>query len=115
MSVSRGIPVEDDIVDRILTFSPSFDALQSTILVSKSFRDVFQARPNSIIRTVAYNVVGPALPHLLTFIRAKERPSSDEPLPLDVEEISPITNDEIKLLPRYTRVAAGLEAMFSQR
>jgi hypothetical protein len=47
MSVSthHGLPLDDDIVDRIMTFCSTFGTLKSTILVSKAFYRVFQTRP----------------------------------------------------------------------
>jgi hypothetical protein len=38
-------PLDDDIVDRIMTFCPTFATLQSAILVSKAFHSVFQSHP----------------------------------------------------------------------
>ncbi|KAJ7176142.1 hypothetical protein C8R43DRAFT_975072 [Mycena crocata] len=71
MSVAQlsALPVNDDIVDRILTFCPTFTTLQSTILVSKDFYRVFQTHPKSITHAVAYNIVGPPLPQALRAIR----------------------------------------------
>ncbi|KAJ7841926.1 hypothetical protein B0H14DRAFT_3693301 [Mycena olivaceomarginata] len=71
MSVSthHGLPLDDDIVDRIMTFCSTFGTLKSTILVSKAFYRVFQTRPKSITRAVAYNIFGPALPQALRVVR----------------------------------------------
>ncbi|KAJ6603572.1 hypothetical protein DFH09DRAFT_1301359 [Mycena vulgaris] len=68
MSLSA-MPLDVDIADRIMTFSPSFSTLQSTILVSKAFYSDFQSHPMSIIRAVTYNIVGPALPEALRVVR----------------------------------------------
>jgi hypothetical protein len=41
MDSYNGLPLDDDIVDRIMTFCPTFGTLQSTILVCKAFHRVF--------------------------------------------------------------------------
>ncbi|KAJ7914354.1 hypothetical protein B0H13DRAFT_2002868 [Mycena leptocephala] len=69
MDSYNGLPLDDDIVDRIMTFCPTSGTLQSTILVCKAFHRVFQAHPKSITRGVAYNVVGPALLQALRVVR----------------------------------------------
>jgi hypothetical protein len=43
----NGLLLDDDILDRIMTFCPTFGTLQSTILVSKAFHRVFQAHPKA--------------------------------------------------------------------
>jgi hypothetical protein len=118
VSSASSLPVDDDIIDRILTCVPTFDTLLSLILVSKSFFAVFKAHPNSIVRAVAYNVAGSALPQLIASIRTPDRPQGDEEdeeLPRETNEVSPITNDEVKQIIRQTRVAQGLENIFSLR
>ncbi|KAJ4472702.1 hypothetical protein C8R41DRAFT_870329 [Lentinula lateritia] len=69
MSNDNRLPVSDDIIDRILLFSPTFASLQATILTCKSFYHVFQTHPKSIVRGVASNITGPALPQALECIR----------------------------------------------
>ncbi|KAJ7266192.1 hypothetical protein C8J57DRAFT_1469964 [Mycena rebaudengoi] len=69
MRALSALPVDDDIVDRIMTFCPTFGTLQSMVLVSKAFHSVFQTHPKSITRAVAYNIVGPTLPQALRLIR----------------------------------------------
>ncbi|KAJ7501050.1 hypothetical protein B0H11DRAFT_753797 [Mycena galericulata] len=63
------LTLDDDILDRILTFCSTFASLQASILVSKVFHRVFQSHPKSITCAVAYNVVGPALPQALRVVR----------------------------------------------
>jgi len=72
----NGLPLDDDVIDRILQFLPSFSTLYSAILTSKSFYQVYKAHPRSIIRAVAYNVIGPALPQALRAIRYQEHESA---------------------------------------
>ncbi|GAW01124.1 hypothetical protein LENED_002703 [Lentinula edodes] len=69
MSNDNRLPVSDDIIDRILLFSPTFSSLKATILTCKSFYHVFQTHPKSIVRAVASNITGPALPQALECIR----------------------------------------------
>jgi hypothetical protein len=47
MGSYNGLRLDDDILDRIMTFCPTFGTLQSTILVSKAFHRVFQAHPKA--------------------------------------------------------------------
>ncbi|KAJ3866523.1 hypothetical protein EV359DRAFT_62230, partial [Lentinula novae-zelandiae] len=69
MSNDNRLPVSDDIIDRILLFSPTFSSLKATILTCKSIYHVFQTHPKSIVRGVASNITGPALPQALECIR----------------------------------------------
>ncbi|KAJ7678652.1 hypothetical protein B0H17DRAFT_1334094 [Mycena rosella] len=69
MRALSALPLDDDIVDRVMTFCPSFSCLQATILVSKAFYRVFQTHPKAITRAVAYNIVGPGLPQALRVLR----------------------------------------------
>ncbi|KAJ7137488.1 hypothetical protein C8R43DRAFT_1019503 [Mycena crocata] len=63
------LPLDDDIVDRIMTFCPTFGTLQAMVSASKDFRRIFETHPKSITCAVAYNIVGPALPQALRFVR----------------------------------------------
>ncbi|KAJ7234352.1 hypothetical protein B0H12DRAFT_1327689 [Mycena haematopus] len=72
LSMSSGhFALDYDIVDRIMTFCSTLDTLRSTVLVSKVFYRVLQTHPGpkSIMRAVAYNIVGPALPQALRVVR----------------------------------------------
>ena len=53
--------LSSDIIDYLLTLLPDSGTLLSTILVSKSFCEAFQAHPNSILASVATNQIGPEL------------------------------------------------------
>ncbi|KAJ4482373.1 hypothetical protein J3R30DRAFT_3458685 [Lentinula aciculospora] len=72
MPYENGLPVSDDIIDRILLFLPTFSSLKATILTCKSFYQVYQTHPKSIVRAVAYNITGPALPQALECIRHRD-------------------------------------------
>jgi len=52
-------PLSSDIIDCVLTSLPDFATLFSTILVSKSFHEIFQAHPSSILTSVATTQIGP--------------------------------------------------------
>ena len=62
--------VPEDVIDRILTSLTDFDALRSTIVTSKEAYNVFLCRKQSIVRSVALNVVGPSLEQALCLVRA---------------------------------------------
>ncbi|KAJ7596041.1 hypothetical protein C8J56DRAFT_1043138 [Mycena floridula] len=118
MRSMTGLPLDDDIIDRILFFAPTFADLKACILVSKSFYNVFDAHPNSIVRAVAYNIAGPALRQAMRTARyqlANDNESADKTLPEDRDEISPIKTDEIRTIVEYAKTASDLEAIFSIR
>ena len=50
-----------DTIDCVFTSLPDFATLLSTILVSKSFHQVFQAHPSSILTSVAKTQIGTEL------------------------------------------------------
>jgi len=52
-------PLSSDIIDCVLTSLPDFATLLSTTLVSKSFHEIFQAHPSSILTSVATTQIGP--------------------------------------------------------
>ncbi|KAJ3729222.1 hypothetical protein C8R42DRAFT_157915 [Lentinula raphanica] len=81
MSRENGLPVSDDIIDRILLFSPTFSSLKAAILICKQFHRVFQSHPNSVVRAVAYNITGPALPQALACIRHPDVQTHDREFP----------------------------------
>ncbi|KAJ7198045.1 hypothetical protein B0H12DRAFT_603819 [Mycena haematopus] len=99
------VALGDDVVDRIMTFCPTFSTLGSTILVSKTFYNVFQAHPMSIVQAVAYNVVGPALPQALRVVRypyrwwyREEWEEEDEDDP-DPSELAPKSDSMAEACP----------------
>ena len=53
--------LSSDIIDCVFTSLPDLTTLLSTVLVSKSFHEVFQARPSSILTSVAKTQIGPEL------------------------------------------------------
>ncbi|KAF7344101.1 hypothetical protein MVEN_01699800 [Mycena venus] len=120
MGSYNGLPLDDDILDRIMTFCPTFGTLQSTILVSKAFHRVFQAHPKSINRSVAYNIVGPALPQALRVVRYPYDGYTSDGDPSTMAEVCPedhdpsvITAEEKETLQENSRVVAVLEDIYS--
>lgn len=57
--MSMTFPLGPDIIDCVLTSLPDFSTLLSTVLVSKSFYEVFQAHPASTLISVAATQIGP--------------------------------------------------------
>ncbi|KAF8230080.1 hypothetical protein L208DRAFT_141033 [Tricholoma matsutake] len=125
MGALSSLPLDDDIIDRILTFLPSFSALGATILASKHFHTIFKSHPNSVLRSVAYNVTGPALPQAMRVIRysPKQLDSEQDSLsntpPIrpwaETDPISPITGEEASRLTENAAIVAALEDVFSSR
>ncbi|KAJ7919860.1 hypothetical protein B0H13DRAFT_1708728, partial [Mycena leptocephala] len=126
MRAQSALPLADDVVDRILTFCPTFVALQSMVLVSKAFYNVFQTHSKSITRAVAYNIVGPALPQALRAIRyplrnpdetlgAMDKDDPDTVATTCPEEhsASVITSEEKQRLEDNSEVVDTLEYIYS--
>lgn len=72
MRAYTSFPVDDDIVDRILTLLPDFASLTAAILICKTVHAVFRRHPKSIRHQIALNVLGPVLPIALSVIRASD-------------------------------------------
>ncbi|KAF9464131.1 hypothetical protein BDZ94DRAFT_1257074 [Collybia nuda] len=114
------LPLDDDIIDLVLTFLPNFPALGATILASKQIYNIFKIHPNSIIRAVAYNITGPALPQAMRLLRYAPPPEPNDPAPLqkiwlESDPISPITNWEAHCLVKNATIVSSLENLFSSR
>ncbi|KAK6966613.1 hypothetical protein R3P38DRAFT_906096 [Favolaschia claudopus] len=128
MRALSALPLDDDVLDRIFTFCPTFTTLQSLILVSKAFYTVYQTHPRSITRAVAYNIVGPALPQALRAIRYpygddevepgdreyhKEDPDTMATTCPEEHEPSVITAEEKMELQENARMVQSLEDVYS--
>ncbi|KAF9464132.1 hypothetical protein BDZ94DRAFT_516074 [Collybia nuda] len=115
------IPLDDDTIDRILTYLPDFSALAAAILCSKQLNDIFQIRRKSITSAVAYNIAGPALPEALKLLRYiptdQNVQNTGQPQKswLEMDTIFPITKREAECLIENADVVAALEALFSSR
>ncbi|KAL0061801.1 hypothetical protein AAF712_011318 [Marasmius tenuissimus] len=107
--------LDDDILNHILTFLPDFYSLKATILSTKTFYDVYKAHPNSIRRAVAENVVGPALPEALRFVRHRDPKDLETEDEVEADESAPIMEEEIPELVENARMFRVLEDVFSLR
>jgi len=121
MRALSSLPLDDDIIDRFLTFLPCFSALGATLLASRHFYNVYKTHPNSVLRAVAYNVTGPALPQAMRVLRYTLDPvkfslSTLSVMPwAETDSISPITDKEARKLTENAAVVAALEDLFSWR
>jgi hypothetical protein len=102
-----------DILDRVLSFISDFKTLQTVLITSRALYDVFQAHPHSIVRAVAHNVVGPALPQALRVIRCDGN-TLDVVLEDNVLSQA-ITPGEAQLLSQFSTTVNDLENIFSLR
>ncbi|KAJ7660591.1 hypothetical protein B0H17DRAFT_330811 [Mycena rosella] len=86
----------DDILGRFLDAAPDFDTLNAAVGVSKRWQGVFVTHPKAIALSVAHNIVGPALPQAVCFLRypypEKEEDSWADPE--DQEEVDSTTEDD---------------------
>jgi len=113
-----------DVIDRILLLLPTFSALRAILLSSKSFNTVFKHHPNSIIRAIAYNITGPALPQAMRLLRTtrdrnlytvSDPPNSASNIWAETDPISQITPDERCKIVENAAVIKALEDLFSSR
>ncbi|KAG6831992.1 hypothetical protein H0H92_006027, partial [Tricholoma furcatifolium] len=122
----NSLPLDDDILDKILLSLPDYSTLRATILASKSFYRVFKAHTQSIIRSVAYNIAGIALPHALKVIRpialSADRSTSHrgaQPKPCSEDDaetaVTHLTAQECRELTRNAEIVNTLEDHFSSR
>ncbi|KAF9817511.1 hypothetical protein IEO21_03362 [Rhodonia placenta] len=125
-----------DLVDRIFTYVRDFGTLAALIRTSKTIYVVFEARPKSIVRAVAQNVIGDcdALPAATRLVRFQltlnkytldyegdddddtdnQRPKDPGPTEEDVL-LAPLTRAEANLLEWHGPVVQELEDIFSWR
>lgn len=111
--------VTADVNYHILTSVTDFSTLLSIILTSKALNSVFEAHPHSIIREVAYNEVGSALPQALRLVRCEPahcRHAAVEDLPAESDVMTrPIDRAEARMLAKKAKIARRFEALFSWR
>ncbi|KAJ7501084.1 hypothetical protein B0H11DRAFT_2275414 [Mycena galericulata] len=115
------LPLNDDVLDRILKFCPTFGTLEATVLVSKAFYRVFQTHPKSITRAVAYNVVGQALPQALRVVRYpyyEFESTGADPVAMattcsEDQDIDLITSEEKETLEVNAKMVADFEDIYS--
>jgi hypothetical protein len=111
MTVFISLPV--DLVDRLLMTLPNFETLQAAILSSKPMYYVFTAHPHSIVKAVAFNLVGPALPSALNLLRYT--PPDDPWVFGHATEVGVITPEDARKLARNAAVVAAFQDFFSHR
>ena len=115
--------LSSDIIDCVFTSLPDFTTLLSTVLVSKSFHEVFQARPNSILTSVAKTKIGsellPCAIRLATFDR-DEYSTSRANYVQNFPSEGIFSNDEARVATQHAaalvkndRVATELELFLS--
>jgi hypothetical protein len=110
--------LDDDIIDRILRSLVDFASLRSLVLTCKAVHAVFQSRPKSIIRAVAYNIVGPVLPQVLLLARNQclgELSTGTAFVVPIVDASTSIRRDEMDQLEENEAVVTQFEDMFSLR
>jgi len=109
-----------DLVECVLRFLPDFQCLLSTILTSKTIYNVFQHHPRSVVRSVAYNLVGPALPQALRFVRCQNAQLYSKPVGEllgedDIQKNPVLSNQDITSLVAISTSSRELESLFSWR
>lgn len=109
-----------DIVTCVLMSLPDFDCLSSAILTSKTIHNVFQQHPVSIMRAVAYNLVGPALPQAWRFIQCKNAQLYSRPVDEllgddDIQKKQTYSSRDARSLVAVSNSVRALENLFSLR
>ncbi|KAG1804713.1 uncharacterized protein HD556DRAFT_1325702 [Suillus plorans] len=112
--------VNADLVECFLRFLPDFQCLASTILTSKAIYNVFQQHPRSVVRSVAYNLIGPALPQALRFVRCKNAQLYYKPVDEllgedDIQKNPVLSSEDITSLVGISTSVQELESLFSWR
>ncbi|KAG1750068.1 hypothetical protein EDB19DRAFT_1677713 [Suillus lakei] len=109
-----------DLVECVLTSLPDFHCLASTILTSKAIHNVFQQHPRSVVRSVAYNLVGPALPQALRVVRCQNAQLYYKPVGEllgedDIQKNPVLSSEDITSLVAISTSVQELESLFSWR
>ncbi|KAG1821092.1 uncharacterized protein BJ212DRAFT_1337358 [Suillus subaureus] len=109
-----------DLVECVLRFLPDFQCLASTILTSKTIYSVFQQHSRSVVHSVAYNLIGPALPQALRFVRCQNMQLYSKPVGElfgedDIQKNPVLSNQDITSLMVIPMSVQGLESLFSWR
>ena len=112
-----------DIIDHVLVSLPDFATLLSTILVSKSFHQVFKAHPGSTLISVAATQIGPEvlpcalrLAHFKRYDYLASRATYVQEFPLERDfshTEALVATSYVGALARNDRVVRELELFFS--
>lgn len=116
-------PLSSDIIDCVLISLPDLTTLLSTILVSKSFYEVFQAHPGSTLISVAATQIGPeVLPYATRLARFNRgdyltsRATYVQGFPSEKQfshTEAPVVPSYVVALARNDSLARELELLFS--
>lgn len=113
-----------DVLENFLCSAHNFDDLYAVILTAKAFSVIYGIHPASIMRAVAYNLVGNSLPANLRLANWQVHKQAYilngapvHALPADehITDDRLITWAEAKHLSFYARYAQQLENLFSRR
>ncbi|KAJ7433091.1 hypothetical protein B0H11DRAFT_2122995, partial [Mycena galericulata] len=104
---SKALILPNDILDRILQWTPNFPTLSAAVRVCKAWHAVFQTHPKSIVLAVTENSIGPALPDALRVLRHSK--------PQEHTDTDELTRAEYKRLWENAAVVKQLEVVFSLR
>lgn len=102
-----------DILDQILLALPNFNTLSAALRSSKSFLECFNAHPASIVKTIAFSVVGPALPHAFRLVYCLE--NNDYQVGETLLDQVPLTHGACMTLKNHAETVRKLENLFSLR
>ena len=95
-----------DVIDRLLMVLTDFQSLSSLLQTCKLVYGTFQNHPKSIIRAVAENIIGPALPEAALLLAEHDDSFSLETL------LSNPSRSEVTLLCSNASPVATLEELF---
>ncbi|KAJ7078676.1 hypothetical protein C8R44DRAFT_582257, partial [Mycena epipterygia] len=104
--------LDDDIIDRVLTFLSDFETLQAAILCSNRCTP-FSPHPHSIVEAVAFNLIGPALLSAMNVIRNNSPVATvDDWWPTEVDVLTP---EDMRKLSKNAVVVNTFQDIFSFR
>ena len=100
-----------DVIDHVLLHLPDFETLAAVLCTSRVFYSVFDVHPHSIAQSIAWNVVGSALPQAIRVVLAQDgRSLPDEPSVLTEHTL---TRDECQQLQDNAAIVCKYENLFS--
>ncbi|KAI0094561.1 hypothetical protein BDY19DRAFT_988387 [Irpex rosettiformis] len=110
-----------DVVDTILTSLPDFRTLSAAIKVSKVYTyAVFNSHRQTILTSVALNLVGPSLPHALKVVHCRDQPDEiinlkhDESMEASKAFLTSLTYRQRRFVEKSSSAVQKLEDVFSQ-
>ncbi|EPQ51519.1 hypothetical protein GLOTRDRAFT_96271 [Gloeophyllum trabeum ATCC 11539] len=105
-----------DILVHIMQFLPDFSSLSAMVPVSRQIHDIFKHHPIYVVRSVAYNQIGPALPQALRVVRHCQNDDhgrDPSKWPSEEEVLNTlITPQEAHILARNARIVLELEGLY---